>query len=115
MTNHLHCYSQVDGSAIDYERFPSMRNPHLLQCALAPGEWLFVPIGWWHYVEGRITNYDVGGMLAVLNHGVQAFASKRRHPVIYDPRRDRLSVQCSFLGGRCVEEHLGKQAARNVT
>ncbi|MFM0722277.1 cupin-like domain-containing protein [Paraburkholderia strydomiana] len=52
MANHLHCYSQVDGHAIDYERFPSMRNAHLLECTLAPGELLFLPIGWWHYVEG---------------------------------------------------------------
>jgi ribosomal protein L16 Arg81 hydroxylase len=51
MSNHLHCYSQVDGKAIDYERFPSMRNVHLLECTLAPGELLFLPIGWWHYVE----------------------------------------------------------------
>jgi hypothetical protein len=52
MANHLHCYSQVDGSAIDYERFPSMRHAHLIECTLAPGELLFLPIGWWHYVEG---------------------------------------------------------------
>ncbi len=52
MANHLHCYSQVDGSAIDYERFPSMHNAQLIECTLAPGELLFLPIGWWHYVEG---------------------------------------------------------------
>lgn len=52
MANHLHCYSQVDGAAIDYERFPSMQNTQLLECTLAPGELLFLPIGWWHYVEG---------------------------------------------------------------
>ncbi|MEZ0606207.1 cupin-like domain-containing protein [Paraburkholderia sp. IW21] len=52
MANYLHCFSQVDGSAIDYERFPSMRNAHLIECTLAPGELLFLPIGWWHYVEG---------------------------------------------------------------
>jgi ribosomal protein L16 Arg81 hydroxylase len=52
MANHLHCYSQVDGHAIDYERFPSMHNAHLIECTLAPGELLFLPIGWWHYVEG---------------------------------------------------------------
>ena len=52
MANHLHCYSQVDGAAIDYERFPSMRNAQLIECTLSPGELLFLPIGWWHYVEG---------------------------------------------------------------
>jgi hypothetical protein len=52
MANHLHCYSQVDGGAIDYDSFPSMRQAQLLECTLAPGELLFLPIGWWHYVEG---------------------------------------------------------------
>ncbi|CAD6556983.1 hypothetical protein LMG28140_06023 [Paraburkholderia metrosideri] len=52
MANHLHCYSQVDGAAIDYERFPSMRHVQLIECTLSPGELLFLPIGWWHYVEG---------------------------------------------------------------
>ena len=52
MQNHLHCYSQVDGGAIDYESFPSVREAQLIECTLAPGELLFLPIGWWHYVEG---------------------------------------------------------------
>jgi hypothetical protein len=52
MANHLHCFSLVDGSAIDYERFPAMRDAQLIECTLAPGELLFLPIGWWHYVEG---------------------------------------------------------------
>jgi hypothetical protein len=52
MANTLHCFSQVDGGAIDYERFPSMRHAHLMECTLEPGELLFLPIGWWHYVEG---------------------------------------------------------------
>jgi Cupin-like domain len=52
VANHLHCYSQVDGGAIDYSRFPSMRDAQVIECTLAPGELLFLPIGWWHYVEG---------------------------------------------------------------
>ncbi|MFI0351218.1 cupin-like domain-containing protein [Actinomadura sp. 9N407] len=50
--NNLHCYSEVDASAVDYERFPSMRKAQVLECTLEPGELLFIPIGWWHYVEG---------------------------------------------------------------
>ncbi len=51
MYNHLHCYSQVDGGAIDVERFPSFERARVIECTLEPGELLFVPIGWWHYVE----------------------------------------------------------------
>ncbi|MEO6918537.1 MAG: cupin-like domain-containing protein [Collimonas sp.] len=50
--NHHHCYTAVDGGAIDYERFPLMRNVQLLECELAAGELLFLPVGCWHYVEG---------------------------------------------------------------
>lgn len=52
MYNHFHCFSQVDGSAIDTERFPAMKNAQVVECTLGPGELLFLPIGWWHYVEG---------------------------------------------------------------
>jgi hypothetical protein len=50
--NQIHCYSAVDGSAIDYQRFPRMREAQLLDCVLHPGEILFLPVGCWHYVEG---------------------------------------------------------------
>jgi ribosomal protein L16 Arg81 hydroxylase len=52
MYNNLHCYSEVDAGAVDYERFPAMRKARVLECTLEPGELLFIPIGWWHYVEG---------------------------------------------------------------
>ena len=51
MYNHLHCYSQIDGGAIDVERFPSVQQARMIECTLEPGELLFLPIGWWHYVE----------------------------------------------------------------
>jgi hypothetical protein len=50
--NHLHCYAQVDGQRIDLERFPLMREARLIDVVIHPGDLLFLPIGWWHYVEG---------------------------------------------------------------
>jgi hypothetical protein len=52
MYNHLHCYSQVDGSAIDVTRFPALQQANLIECTIGAGDLLFLPIGWWHYVEG---------------------------------------------------------------
>lgn len=56
VANLLHCFSEVDGGAIDYTRFPSMQSAQVIECTLAPGELLFLPIGWWHYVEGLDTS-----------------------------------------------------------
>lgn len=50
--NELDCYSAVDGSYIDYQRFPKMRDAQTLDMVLNPGEILFLPVGCWHYVEG---------------------------------------------------------------
>ncbi|AIY42155.1 Hypoxia-inducible factor 1 alpha inhibitor [Collimonas arenae] len=61
--NHHHCYTAVDGSAIDYERFPLMRNVQLLECELDAGELLFLPVGCWHYVEGM----EAGVTVSLIN------------------------------------------------
>jgi hypothetical protein len=52
LANHLHCYSEIDLSAVDYARFPAMRDVRVLEVVLEPGQLLFIPIGWWHQVEG---------------------------------------------------------------
>lgn len=49
--NERHCFTPVDGRNIDLERFPAMRDVPVLECVLEPGEILFLPVGWWHYVE----------------------------------------------------------------
>ncbi|MNY67216.1 Cupin superfamily protein [compost metagenome] len=41
----------MDGRAIDLQRFPAMAGVPVLDCVLAPGEILFLPVGWWHFVE----------------------------------------------------------------
>jgi hypothetical protein len=45
------CFSEVDLEHIDYEKFPLMKQVEILTITLEPGELLFIPLGWWHWVK----------------------------------------------------------------
>ena len=57
--NHRHCFTDVDGRNIDLQRFPLMEGVPILECVLEPGEILFLPVGWWHMVEGLETSVTI--------------------------------------------------------
>lgn len=44
-------YSPVDVEAPDFDRFPLFRKATPLEVWLEPGEILFIPVRWWHYVR----------------------------------------------------------------
>ncbi|KDR32912.1 cupin [Caballeronia zhejiangensis] len=50
--NHRHCYSDMFGDSFDTVRFPRTAKMQHVEVNLNAGEVLFLPIGWWHYVEG---------------------------------------------------------------
>jgi len=50
--NNLGVYSDVDWNAPDYDRFPLFKKIQSIDVTLTPGECLFIPVGWWHYVQG---------------------------------------------------------------
>jgi len=50
--NHLHCYSEIDMDNIDYDRYPLIKNAPIMTLILEPGEVLFLPVGYWHFVRG---------------------------------------------------------------
>jgi ribosomal protein L16 Arg81 hydroxylase len=45
------CYSPVQLDPVDLDRFPAMRDVPVTETVLEPGECLFIPLGWWHWVR----------------------------------------------------------------
>lgn len=54
MRNHVHCYSEWT-SPEEFAALPAEQRPTAITCTIAPGDTLFIPVGWWHYVEGLDT------------------------------------------------------------
>lgn len=50
--NNRHCYSPVNLDAIDLARYPLFANAKVIDIVIGPGDLLFLPVGWWHYVRG---------------------------------------------------------------
>jgi len=46
-----HCFSAVDIRHIDFSAYPAVRDVRLLEFELGPGDAVFLPVGWWHFVE----------------------------------------------------------------
>lgn len=41
------------------EEYPLFAETEYLEAVLAPGECLYIPLGWWHYVESLSTSFSV--------------------------------------------------------
>jgi hypothetical protein len=51
MRNHRHCFSSWTSD--DLLPGPAMHGrPAVLECTIGPGDAVFIPIGWWHHVDG---------------------------------------------------------------
>ncbi|MEV6011983.1 cupin-like domain-containing protein [Streptomyces sp. NPDC051976] len=57
--NDLSVYSAVDADDPDYTKHPRYRHARPVEVLLRPGEALFIPVGWWHYVESLETSISL--------------------------------------------------------
>ncbi|NXP72319.1 KDM8 protein, partial [Ramphastos sulfuratus] len=55
----LHNTSQVDVEDPDLVKFPNFRKAALQSCVLMPGQVLFIPVQYWHYVRSLDISFSV--------------------------------------------------------
>lgn len=58
-TSHVDVSAARSGEVAVAEEFPLFKDASFVEAVLGPGECLFVPAGWWHYVEGLTTSFSV--------------------------------------------------------
>lgn len=62
MYNFHHCFSEMSvQNPPDYSKFPALQNTTPIEVILKPGEFFFLPIGWWHYIEAMDQSLTVTG------------------------------------------------------
>jgi len=54
-------HSEADFSALDVSAFPLLESAHIVDVIIEPGEFLFIPVGWWHYVKSLDFTISVTG------------------------------------------------------
>ena len=51
--------TDLDAIREQRKRFPAFEDAKFVEGILGPGECLYVPLGWWHYVEGLTVGFSV--------------------------------------------------------
>ncbi|KAM4701367.1 bifunctional peptidase and arginyl-hydroxylase JMJD5 [Discoglossus pictus] len=55
----LHNTSQVDIESPNIEQFPKFSKAEYQECVLSPGQILFIPVKWWHYIRSLDISFSV--------------------------------------------------------
>jgi len=57
--NNTGVFSEVDCENPNYDLYPLFRQVKMIDITLEPGEVLFLPVGWWHYVRALDTSISI--------------------------------------------------------
>ncbi len=53
------CFSAIDLENIDFDRFPLMKDVPIIDAIVEPGQFLLIPLGWWHWVKSLDTSISL--------------------------------------------------------
>ncbi len=54
-------HSEADFDNLDFERFPLLKKAFIMEFTLKPGDLLFIPVGWWHFVKSEEITVTITG------------------------------------------------------
>ncbi|HIK12511.1 MAG TPA: cupin-like domain-containing protein [Oscillatoriaceae cyanobacterium M33_DOE_052] len=60
--NYQTYFSSVDLENPDLDKYPRFRDVNIMETVLHPGEVMFMPVGWWHHVNGLDITISVSFM-----------------------------------------------------
>ncbi len=75
MYHYLNFYSRVDLEQPDLDQYPLFKEVEMTEVILHPGEMLFIPVAWWHYVRAL----DISISLSFNN-----FCAPNTYPTFYE-------------------------------
>lgn len=61
MYNEVGYHSEADFDNLDFNAFPLLKDAIVAETIISPGDLLFIPIGWWHYVKSLDETISVTG------------------------------------------------------
>ena len=100
--------SLVDVDNFDAERFPLFEKAQQYRVVIHPGEMLFIPRGWWHYVRSLDKSISVSNISYDTKGFFVDLLSQRIKQVLHDVGIYRVPCTCHIV-------HNGKRMRRNIS
>ncbi len=100
--------SDMDVDNYDEKRFPLFKNASEYRIVVQPGEMLFIPRGWWHYVRSLDKSISVSNIGYDAKGIVVDLLSQRIKQVLHDIGLYRVPCTCHI-------HHNGKRVRRAVS
>ncbi|MFO0790089.1 MAG: cupin-like domain-containing protein [Pirellulales bacterium] len=100
--------SEIDVDNFDAQRFPLFAKAKQYRVVIHPGEMLFIPRGWWHYVRSLDKSISVSNISYDTKGFFVDLLSQRIKQVLHDAGLYRVPCTCHIV-------HEGKRMRRNIS